>query len=393
MEIRELKGLIETKKAEVRGFIDTKDAEKAKEANEELRALKDNLAIAEELEAEEMRELQAQKTEKEERGAKEKMEKRTQEQQDAFELRAIIKAVAGKKLNEEERAYIANDGTNGESYILPQTISTKINSLIRQYKSFRDVVGYMPSTTLTGSFPIEDFETVSGLIDFTEDGTTDLEEAKDIKFKNVSYALKEKGAFIALTNTLLQMTDNDLINYVAKIFAKKAMITENTMAVTTLNNGKTVKQIADWKALKKSLNTDLDPAVLYGCVLVTNQDGFDFLDSAVDAQGRPILNTNVADATQKTFAGYPIVVFSNSLLPTTGTTTKKAPIFYGNLDEAVKFVDNGKYSFATSSEAGFLKNVTYARVIEYIDCIQVDSSDKLYIAGQLNISNSTTTAA
>ena len=68
MEIRELKGLIETKKAEVRGFIDSKDTAKAKEANEELRALKDSLAIAEELENEEMRELQAQKAENEERG-------------------------------------------------------------------------------------------------------------------------------------------------------------------------------------------------------------------------------------------------------------------------------------------------------------------------------------
>ncbi len=385
MKSLEIRQAIEEKKIEVRGFLDAKDSVKAKETNEELRGLKESLVIAEELEADEKRELENQEAEKEERGDDKKMETRSQEQKDAMELRAIIKSMAGKKLDVEERALLATAGTSGENYILPTSVTTKINTLVRQYKSFRDVVGYMPSTTLTGSFPIEDFETVSGLIDFAEDGTVELTEAKDIKFKNVSYALKEKGAFVALSNTLLGMTDNNLINYVSQVFAKKAMITENQMAIATLKTGKTVKGISDWKALKKSLNVDLDPAVNYGTVIVTNQDGFDLLDSAVDAQGRPILNSNVADATQKTFAGYPIEVFSNSLLPTTGTTTKKAPLFYGNLSEGVKFVDNGSYSFATSSEAGFLKNMTYARVIEYIDCIQVDSSDKLYIAGELTV--------
>ncbi|MDP4146122.1 MAG: phage major capsid protein, partial [Bacillota bacterium] len=192
--------------------------------------------------------------------------------------------------------------------------------------------------------------------------------------------------FVALSNTLLAMTDNDLIAYVAQVFAKKAMITENTMAVTTLKANKTIKALTDWKGLKKSLNVDLDPAVLYGTVIVTNQDGFDMLDSAVDSMGRPILSPDLNNPTQKTFLGFPIEVFSNTLLATTGTTTKYAPIFYGNLAEAVKFVDNGTFSFATSQHAGFLKNMTYARVIEYIDCIQVDSSDKLYIAGTLTLS-------
>lgn len=81
--------------------------------------------------------------------------------------------------------------------------------------------------------------------------------------------------------------------------------------------------------------------------------------------------------------GYPVVVYSNMLLPTTGTTTKLAPMFYGNLAEAVKFVDNGKYEFATSSEAGFKSNSTFARVIENVDVVQVDASDKIYISATI----------
>lgn len=377
MRIDEIKEQIKNLTGEVRNLTNSKDLEGAKTKMEELRALKETLKIEEELAEEEMRDLKRQ----EERKDDIKMENR--EQKTAMELRAIIKAATGRKVSEEERALLANNGQNGEGFILPATVSTKIVELIRQYKSMRDIVGHMPTSTLTGSFPVENFETVSELVDFAEDGTSELKEANDIKFKNVSYALKEKGAFIALSNTLLNMTDNDLIGYVAKVFAKKAIITENKMAIASLGKGKTKKDLKDWKALKKSLNIDLDPAVLYGCVIVTNQDGFDYLDSLEDKMGRPVLQPNPTDATKKMFNGYRIEVFSNSMLPT--TKESKAPVFYGNLEEAVKIVDNGTYSFATSDQAGFLKNVTYARIIEHIDCVQVDNSDKLYCYGELPV--------
>jgi len=378
MTIEERKQEIENLTNEMKSLIENRDVEGARAKKEEIRKAQELLKMEQELEENEKRELEDQKN-KEERG-NDKMGNR--EKDTAMELRAIIKASMGKQITEEERALLVG-GNNGEGYILPQDIRTKIIGLIRQYKSFRDVLGYMPTPALSGSFPVENFETVSELIDFT-DGT-DGTEADDIKFKNVPFALKEKGALIKLSNTLLAMTDNDLINYVAQIFAKKAVITENKMAVAKLQNGKTVKTIADWKALKKSINVDLDEAVKYGLKVVTNQDGFDVLDSALDSTGRPVLQPNPTNPTQKLFMGYPVEVFSNTLLPTTGTTTKKAPLFYGNLAEAVKFVDNGKYSFATSSEAGFKSNTTFARVIEYVDCIQVDSSDKIYIAGELSI--------
>lgn len=67
------------------------------------------------------------------------------------------------------------------------------------------------------------------------------------------------------------------------------------------------------------------------------------------------------------------------------TNSNKIPFFIGNLKEAAKLVDlNGQVSFATSSEAGFMSNTTIARLIEFIDVIQVDKSDKCYIYGELD---------
>jgi HK97 family phage major capsid protein len=379
-KIDELRNALEAVKAEAQTFLNENKVAEAKAKMEEVKELKASIEVQEALDAEEMEAMQNKMDNKKETKEVKDMK------QSANVVRAMIKKGMGRSLTEAENALLVpstGDGTNGEGFILPQDIKTIINEKIRQYKSFRDVLGYIPTTALTGSFPVEDVETFSELIDFT-DGTEGA-EATDIKFKNVSFALKEKGALIKLSNTLLQMTDNNLINYIAGVFAKKAVITENKLAITALQNGKTVKAIAGYQALKSSLNKDIDEGVKYNMVIVTNQDAFDVLDSELDGTGRPVLQPNPANPTQKLFSGYPVVVFSNALLPTTGTTTKKAPIYYGNLAEAVSFVDNGAYSFATSEHAGFTSNSTYSRVIEHLDVVQVDNSDKMYIYGQITI--------
>ena len=62
-------------------------------------------------------------------------------------IRACIKKFSGKALTEAEDALLlpstsAPNGTNGEGYILPQDIQTKINKRIRDFRSFRTVCGH-----------------------------------------------------------------------------------------------------------------------------------------------------------------------------------------------------------------------------------------------------------
>lgn len=382
----EMKNKLESLKNEAQNLLDQNKVEEAKSKMEEVKNMKAAIQVQEELEKEEEETL---KIENKYKDVDTGLSKDSTKENATF-IRAALKKVTGQALTETENSLLLPTtstpaGTNGESYILPQDIRTLITKKMRQYKSIRDVIGYMPVGALTGSFPIENFETITGLVDFT-DGT-DGTDSNDIKFKNINYSLKEKAAFIKLSNTLLMLTDNALIAYVVEIFSKKAIVTENTLGIATLKSNKTVKPLADWKALKSSINTDLDPTVLYGCSIVTNQDGFDVLDSALDTTGRPILQPNPENPTQMLFKGYPVVVYSNAMIPSSEATISvkaKAPIFYGNLQEAVKFIDlNGQIAFATSSEAGFMSNTTIARLIEFIDVQQVDSSDKCYVYGEL----------
>ncbi|MCD3223944.1 phage major capsid protein [Clostridium botulinum] len=307
-------------------------------------------------------------------------------------VRAMLKQGTGRAISNEEKEILNSlsvESGNGVEYILPQDISTKIHELLRSQKCIKNYVGHLHTDALTGSFPIEDFETVSELVDFTDgNDLSTLDFSKEIKFKQVKFALKEKGGFIGLTNTLLKMTDNNLINYVARIFARKALLTYNKMGIEALKKDKKVKSLKDVKALVKSINVDLDPAMLSNSVALTNQDGYNKLMELADSREIPFLQRDLSKGGALTVNNMPIVRFPNNMIP---SIKGKAPIFYGNLTMGVSFVDCGKYNFALSTEAGFTKNMTLARVIDYVDCIQVDSSDKVYIVGELDIEDTTVT--
>lgn len=308
----------------------------------------------------------------------------TKAKESASFIRAALKKFSGTKLTEAEDALLLPsvtypNGEHGEGYILPQDIRTKIKEKLRQFRSLREACGYLKTTALTGSYPSDDDET-EGLIDFT-DGT-DGTYVTDPTFTPVSWSLKEKGAFIKISNTLLSLTDNDLINYIVKRFAKKAVITENAMAKAKLEANKTAKTLSGWEALKESINVDLDPDVLYNTKIITNQDGFNALDKAIDLNGRAVLQPDPTQPTKRLFMGYPVEVYSNAMLPS-DSTNNVAPIYYGNIEDGVQFVDLDNIAFASSKEAGFMSNTTICRLIEWVDVVQADASDKCYCFGKL----------
>ena len=221
---------------------------------------------------------------------------------------------------------------------------------------------------------------------------TDIDEMEEIpqedgpKFKTKGYSIKNKGAILPVSNTLLADEQSGLMSYVGRWFARKAVKTENADILAVMVADKTAKALSDWKALKRSLNKDLDPALIPGSVIVTNQDGFDELDNAVDENGRPILQPDPKNPTQKMFKGLSIDVYSNNDIP---SKNGKAPIFYGNLEEAITFVNRARYEIAKSKEAGFTKNATLIRILERYDVIKTDND--AYIYGELTITEGTTT--
>lgn len=361
-KMRDLLEQINNKKVEARSFVNEKKIEEAKALTNEIKALQTEFDVEAALYEEEKENVKNVLTTKEDKD---------------LAVKAFFKALQGGSLTEAENALLTG-GTNGENLIVPQDIQTQINELRRQYKSARSLVGYYKTTTLSGSFVYEDTSTITGLTDFT-DGA-DVPASNEPKFVNKAYSIKDKGALLPVSNKLIKNEAGGLIEYLGRWFNRKAIRTENTDIFTTLKSNKTAEALADWKALKKSINIDLDPALLLGMKIVTNQDGFDVLDSALDDTGRPVLQPNPTNPTQKLFMGYPVEVFSNAEL---ATVVGKAPIFYGSLEDGVEFIDRDLMQFDTSEHAAFGKNQTVIRVIESYDVIQKDKD--AYVYGELTV--------
>lgn len=303
-------------------------------------------------------------------------------------VRAILKRSLGKSLTEAENALLiptseSANGQNGEGYILPVDVRTNIVKLARDYNCISDLFGYMSATALKGSFPIENYTTLSELVDLDE--TTDGKDMDDIKFTQVGYALKAKAAFISISNILLGFTDENLLAYVSSIFAKKKALTVNKMLLNTLKTGKTGVAVAGYSGVKTVVNKTLDPAAAINCVYLTNQSGFDILDNEKDDMGRPILQPDPTQPTVMLLKGHPIRVVSDDILPNvTDQSVNGSPIFIGDLKSAVYFVDAEKDSLAFDASVGFMKNTTVGRIITLIDAVQADKSDKCYVYGLLS---------
>ncbi|MBO3796833.1 phage major capsid protein [Bacillus subtilis] len=300
-------------------------------------------------------------------------------------VKAFYKVLQGKSLTEAENALLTGGDkeANSENYLVPQDIHTEIKELRREYKSARPLIGYYNTSTLTGSFVFENSDSITELTNFT-DGD-DISESDKPKFKNVPYNVMDYGALLPISRKLLKNETGGLLSYLGKWFNRKAVRTENKKIFAELKNGKKVKTLKGYKDLKSSINKDLDPALLIGMKIITNQDGFDYLDSEVDGIGRPILQPNPSNPTQKLFIGFPVEVFSNAELP---TASGKAPIIYGSTVDGATFIDRDQLQLDMSEHALFKKNQVAARLIESFDVIGADKD--AYIYGQIDLTAATT---
>lgn len=361
MTVKEIREAIEAKKVEVRGFLDAKDAEKAKTANEELRDLKESLKIAEELEAEEVRDLENQ--DKNEKRGNDKMENR--EINKELEYRAIGKFLLGKELTAEERASV-NVGNSGA--ILPEAFVNQLQVLTNGFPALKKYTHVIPVTTNTGKMPVSSGSTTRKLAKLA----TDTELVKEmITTTPVEYAVDDYGKIIPVENSVLEDAGVDFFNgLVAPDFAECAVNSENEAIIDIVEANATTFTATDYKGIAKCLNTKIKPSLLKQTVILTNQSGYDYLDGLTDTTGRPLLVDSLAVEGGKTFKGREVIVMDDADLP---ATVDKKVFYLVNLYALVKFFDRKQYEIAVSKEAGFTYNQTFVRAIERFDAVKGDA--------------------
>lgn len=295
---------------------------------------------------------------------------------DGFKM--IAKLMHRKALDDREKAALISgvNSENGESYLVPEDVKTEINELRKTYVSAKDIVNVETTDALAGSVNYED-GTPAGLADF-DDGDA-ISEESGIKFVLKKFAIAWKGKLIPVSRILLGAAKASLMAYLNRWFVKNAVITENAKIFDVLKSGYnsgTPKALNGWKALKKSINVDLDPSCKINGIIVTNQSGFAALDEEEDANGRPILQQNPAHPTEKLFQGLPVKVYPDTHLPNIDAT--HFPVIYGDTKAGATFVEHQNLEFAISEHFLFNKNQNCLRVIEGFDVMSTDTSAYIY---------------
>ena len=362
-QMRDLQAKILKKAEEAKSFMEgeTKDLDKAAALLDEVDALQKEFDLAERLE----------------KAGKAGVPETPEKSEKVSGLKAMIKIMTKKALNDEEKAMITGEGaTNGENFLIPDDVRAQINELRKSYVSAKGLVTVETTDALAGSVNYEEGE-ITELADF-EDGNT-IAEGAEPKIAQKKFAISFKGVLIPISRILAGSEKGGLMGYINRWFVRKAVITENKKIFATLKagyNGGAPKAVAGWKALKKSINKDLDPSALIGGVIITNQSGFACLDEEEDKDGRPVLHANPAHPTEKIFQGLPVHVFPDAQLPNIDDT--HFPVIYGNTAAGATFVEHTALEFNASEHYYFGKNQNCLRVIEGFDVMSTDTGAYIY---------------
>lgn len=357
-ELREMLEIINNKKTEARALVNENKMEEAKAMKSEIQELQNKFDLMKDLYEEEME------------GVENMVEINDKKINKVDEVVAFNKAVLGKPLTEAQAALVEGIGEDG-GYLVPVEQKNQIEELKRQLIPLKELCTVIPVGSMSGTMPLE-VEANDELIAFDE--MTEINQST-IKFGQVKYELADYGDIIPISNALLQDEKANLTTFVGKRFAKKAVRTENKKILAELAKARKITG-ANEKAIQQALNKELDPAIAANAVIITNQDGYDYLDSLEDANGRPLLTDSLAHPGSKELKGKRIVVLSNQHLI---SVEGKLTFFVGDVEEFISFFDRGVYEMAVSKEAGFTKNATMMRVIERFDVKSVDTKAVVHV--------------
>ncbi len=387
-KLRELLQALETGKAKVRSLLAENKVLDAERVMEEVRSLQKAVALQQELEALEDQTL-------DDATPIDHNNNRTDTELEAEYKRVFLKGLRRQRITADDHSIISEyraamhegavttdpDGDTG--IIVPQDIQTRINELMRTLNDLSQYIRVERVNTLSGSRVLEKDEDMVPFAVVDEYG--EIREIDNPKFTPVTYKLIKRAGFLPLTNELLKDTDQNILSYVSNWIAKKHVVTKNSLIIAVLNS-LNKKGLTDIKAIKKVLNVDLDPAISLSSTIITNQDGFQWLDEQEDGNNRPLLQDDITQPGKKLFKGRPIVVVANRTLPSTGTTTVKAPFIVGNFKELMVLFTRGVYELASTNIGGdaWRRDSTELRTITRDDCVKWDTESAVF--GQLTIS-------
>lgn len=261
------------------------------------------------------------------------------------------------------------EGTDADGgYTVPEDVSTRVQYYKDVDYSLEQDIDVIPTTTNKGSRTYQKKGDVNSFVDIDENGAI-TNEIDAPTFERLNYAIQDRAGFMPVSNDLVNDSDANIADIVAKWIAKAAVATTNSKVLAKVNE-KAQTDLKDINGIKKALNVTLGQAYKAGAKIYTNDDGLNYLDTLEDKNGRPLLNPDpTAPANVQLRCGttvLPIKVLPNKVFNSTGT---KIPFIIGNLFDYVAKFDRQHLSIKASDVASigtfnaFAQNMTLLRAI------------------------------
>ena len=266
-------------------------------------------------------------------------------------------------------------GTDG-GFLVPEDIDNTIRELRRELNPLAPLFSEETVTAPTG-WRVIDTAPTAAMPSIEEMGTV-ANNSDQPAFAKVTYTLTKYGLRIPISNELLNDEAANLMAYLGRWFAKKLVLTENSLLIAALGTPSTALtsgSITPDSAIKTILNKSLDPAISAAAVVITNQTGFDALDQLVDDTGRGLLQPDPTNATQKKIFGRNIRVMSDAQLPNLSTNTY-APFYIGDMKEFATLFHKGTFEVASTDIGGdaWAKDLTEVRGIARLSVSKFDTA-------------------
>lgn len=382
--MREILSKIETKNAMAKEYMEgeNKDLEKAEAIMKEVENLQKEFSIEEKIynsekKAEELSEEKAEEVKKEIEDKKAEDEGEEKEDTTKFFAKAVRTIIRNKDLNETTN----QDG----GYTVPEEISTEVKKLREAEESLMDLISIKKVNTLSGEDTYKTRGQATGFGSIEEGGK--LPKITAPKFSRKPWKVTKYGGYLPVTNELLKDSDANIRSIIVNWLASESRATWNNLILTAVKT-KEATDLKDLDGIKKALNVTLS-LFKNTSVIVTNDDGIQYLDTLKDANGRYLLEADPTAPTQMRLrAGarvVPVKQFNNSIIPTTGT---KVPFIIGDLKEGIKGYDREQLSILASNVAvvegfnAFEQDMTLIRGIEREDIKVID--DEAFVNGYID---------
>lgn len=378
-KMRELLSKMELKLEQAKGFREdgvNKDLDKAKELMDEAKELQKEYELEKEIFEMEKKHNTPDDNE---------LEKKQQDNKNKDVIKEFADAARnGFKVNKKMNETTPADG----GYTVPEDISTQIQTYRESKFSLQDLVTVEPVKREKGSRTFKKRTQQTGFVKVGEGGKIPKKDTP--KFERLSYEIEKYAGFFPVTNELLEDTDANIVQTLIAWIGDESRVTRNKVILETIKT-KDKTELTNVDDIKKAINVTLGSAFKNTSAIVTNDDGYQYLDTLKDADGNYLLQPSIREGSPDKIFNLPLKVVPNSDLPSDTSTSqqRKIPFIIGDLKEGIVFFDRNQISIKSSDVAStadlnaFEEDLTLWRAIEREDC-KVKDSDA-FVNGEITI--------